>query len=221
MINIKLLWIIIDAGSSKRIKYLLNKFGVKVKLVSNASGTASQSVLSYFGLTETKKEVFQAIISEELSEKILKKVNHEFNLGEIGTGVAFTIPISSSNKYLSDHFQNDNADRGEIKMEKKKSIQHHLIMTIVAEGYLEKVMTSAKKAGSSGGTAIKGRGLNNQKKAKILGFNIEPERDIVLNIVTNDNKTKVMEEITKEVGIKTDGNGICLSLPIEDIVGLK
>ena len=29
-----------------------------------------------------------------------------------------------------------------------------------------------------------------------------------------------MEEITKNVGIKTDGKGICLSLPIEEFIGL-
>lgn len=220
MINIKLLFIILDADSSKKIKYLLNKFGIKVKTVTNASGTASPSVLSYFGLVETKKEVFMAIIPDYLSLKILTKINIEFNLENVGTGIAFTIPITSSNKYLSDQFANNNSDRGELKMENKNNRKHHLVITIVSEGYLEQVMTAAKKAGSSGGTVIKGRGLNNAKRAKILGFNIEPEKEIVLNIVSNEDKTKVMEAITKEVGIKTNGKGICISLPIDEAVGV-
>lgn len=220
MINIKLLFIILDAGSSKKIKYLLNKFGIRIKTVSNASGTASPSVLSYFGLVETKKEVFMAIIPDYLSLKILTKINIEFNLEKVGTGIAFTVPIASSNKYLSDDFVNNNSNRGELKMESKSNIKYHLVITIVSEGYLEQVMTAAKKAGSSGGTAIKGRGLSNAKRAKILGFNIQPEKDIVLNIVSEKDKTKVMEEITKEVGIKTPGKGICISLPIDDVAGL-
>ena len=69
------------------------------------------------------------------------------------------------------------------------------------EGYLEQVMAAAKRAGGNGGTVIKGRGLANVMPTKILGFNIEPERELVLNVVLEKDKNKVMEEISKEVGI--------------------
>lgn len=217
MVNIKLLFIILDVGYLKKVNSLLNKFGIKFKTVSNASGTASPSVLSYFGLIDVEKEIYIGIIPDYLSSEILSKINLEFDLTNIGTGIAFTIPIVSSNKYLIDDFINK-SNRGE-KMEKSDK-KHSLIMTIVSEGHLEDVMTSAKKAGSSGGTAIKGRGLGFIKTTKVLGFNIEPEKDIVLNIVKSEDRTKVMEEITKNVGVKTEGKGICLSLPIEEFVGL-
>lgn len=220
MVNIKLLFIILDEGSDKKVKYLLNKYGIKVKTVSNASGTASPSLLDYFGLVETKKEVFMAIIPDYLTDKILTKIKTDFKFSKIGTGIAFTIRIASSNKYLSDSFSKDSLNRSEIDMENKNSIKHHLVITIVSEGYLEQVMTAAKRAGAAGGTAIKGRGLSNTNPVKILGFNIEPEKDIVLNIVSEETKTRVMEEITKEVGIKTKGMGVCISLPVDDVVGL-
>ena len=102
----------------------------------------------------------------------------------------------------------------------ENKIDNHLIITIASEGYLEQIMTSAKRAGCSGGTSIKGRSLSNAKRAKILGFNIEPEKDIIFNIVSSKNKTKVMEEISKDVGIKTEGKAICFSLPIDSIIGL-
>lgn len=217
MVNIKLLFIVLDEGYDKKVKLLLNKFGIQIKTVMNAFGTASPSILDYFGLTETNKEIFMAIIPDYLSKDILEKLNNTFNFDKVGTGIAFTIHITSSNKYLSDTYKKDNIERKELIMNENK---YHLIITIVAEGYLEQVMTSAKKAGTNGGTVIKGRSLSN-KKGKILGFNIEPERDIILNIVPEKDKTKVMEEITKEVGIKTDGKGICLSLPVDEILGFE
>ena len=216
MVNIKLLFIILDYGYSKKVNSILNKYNIKFKTVSNARGTASPSLLSYFGLTDTKKEIYTAIFPDYLTHEILNKINKEFDLKNIGTGIAFTIRVTSSNKYLSDDF-NKKIDRGDIVENDSK--KYSLIMTIVSEGHLEDVMSSAKKAGGSGGTSIKGRGLAFLKKSKVLGFNIEPEKDIVLNIVERENKTKIMEEITKNVGIKTDGKGICLSLPIEDFVG--
>lgn len=220
MVNIKLFFVILDEGHDKKVKTILNKFGISVKTVSNACGTASPSVLDYFGLTETKKEVFMAIIPDYLSIKILNKINIQFELNKEGTGVAFTIPISSSNKYLSDAFSNNNARRNEEKMEKQNEQKYHLIITIVSEGYLETVMSAVKKAGCSGGTTLKGRGLSGSNAAGILGFKIEPEKDIVLNIVLEKDKTKVMEAITNEVGIKTPGKGVCISLPIADVIGL-
>lgn len=219
MVNIKLLFIILDEGHDKKLRDILNKFKITVKTVSGASGTASSSILDYFGLAETKKSVFMAIVPEYLSLKILEKVNDYFDFKKQGNGIAFTIPIASSNKFLSDSFSKKISERDEVKMENKNDIKYHLIVTIVSEGYLEKVMSAVKKAGASGGTAIKGRGLSNVN-SKILGFNIEPEKDIVLNVVLEKDKTKVMEEITKAVGIKTPGKGVCVSLPVDSAVGI-
>ncbi len=217
--NLKLLFIILDEGYDKRIKYFLNSQGVKIKTVSNARGTASSSILNYFGLTETQKDIFLAIINGKLSQKILGKLEYYFNLNKKGRGLAFTIPISSSNKFLADSLKSEKIERSDF-MQEKNNEKVHLIITIVKEGYLETVMNAAKKAGATGGTTIKGRGLNDIKRAKILGFDIEPEKDIVFNIVSEKDKNKVMESITKEAGIKTEGLGVCFSLPVEEIVGI-
>ena len=137
-----------------------------------------------------------------------------------GNGIVFTIPISSSNKFLSDSYINSelNESGEEMKVSNEK---YHLIVTIVMEGYLEQVMAAAKRGGANGGTVIKARGLANIIPTKILGFNIEPERELILNIVSDDIKNKVMEEISKEVGIKTPGKGVCISLPISSAIGIN
>lgn len=220
MVNILILSIILDEGYDKKINLLLNRYGIKVKTVSNAQGTASPSVLDYFGLAETKKDVFLAIIPDYLENKILDKLRSIFKLDNEGTGIAFTIPISSSNKYLSDAFSKSNVGENDEKM-KEKNNNYHLVITIVSEGYLEQVMAAAKRAGCGGGTVIKGRGLGNVIPTKILGFNIEPEKDIVLNIVLEKDKNNVMEEISKEVGIKTAGKGVCIALPVSSAEGLN
>lgn len=217
MVNIKLLGLILDEGMHKKANSVLNRLGIKFKTVSNASGTASPSVLDYFGLAHTKKELFLAIIPETLKYKVLEKINNVFHLEKEGTGIGFILPISSSNKFLSESFNKIDIV-GDDDMSKCK--KYHLIITIVYEGYLEKVMTAAKKAGCNGGTVMKGRSLSDVIPTKILGFNIEQERDVVLNIVEEKDKTKVMESITKEAGIKTTGKGICFAIPIEATMGL-
>ena len=220
MVNILLLFIILEDGLDRKVNLLLNRLGIKVKTVSNAIGTASPSVLDYFGLVETKKDVYLAIIPDYLESKILDKVKNTFKLDKEGNGIVFTIPISSSNKFLSDSYINSelNESGEEMKVSNEK---YHLIVTIVMEGYLEQVMAAAKRGGANGGTVIKARGLANIIPTKILGFNIEPERELVLNVVSDDRKNKVMEEISKEVGIKTPGKGVCISLPISSAIGIN
>lgn len=221
MINIKLLFVILDEGYDKKLNNLLNKFKISFKTVSNAYGTASSSLLEYFGLAETKKEMFMAIIPDYLSVKILNRIKKEFDLEKEGTGIAFVVPISSSNKFLSEEYRKENPERRDSIMQEKGNIKYHLIISIVLEGYLEQVMAAAKRAGSFGGTVINGRGLGSKNSKKFLGFNIEPGREIIINVVPETDKNKVIEEITKEVGIKTKGKGICFSLPIEEVVGLE
>ena len=220
MVNILLLFIILEDGLDRKVNLLLNRLGIKVKTVSNAIGTASPSVLDYFGLVETKKDVYLAIIPDYLESKILDKVKNTFKLDKEGNGIVFTIPISSSNKFLSDSYINSelNESGEEMKVSNEK---YHLIVTIVMEGYLEQVMAAAKRGGANGGTVIKARGLANIIPTKILGFNIEPERELVLNVVSDDRKNMVMEEISKEVGIKTPGKGVCISLPISSAIGIN
>lgn len=219
MVNIKLLFAILNDGYDKKIKSIFNKHNISAQFVTHGVGTASPSLLDYFGLTETKKSVYFSIIPDYLSTKILNQINKEFNIELPGTGIVFTVPISSSNKYLSTIFDKNKKVEEKNVMDSKD--KYHLIVTIVLEGHLEQVMTAAKKAGATGGTVIRGRGLGNKEAIKFLGLELEPERDVVLNIVEEKIKKEVMEEITKVAGIKTKGKGVCIALPIDSAIGIK
>jgi len=219
MVNIKLLLAILNSNPNSKVQSILNKNNIDFKLATHGVGTASPSILDYFGLVETKKDIYMAVIPDYLEAKLLHTLNKELKIDAPGTGIAFTIPISSSNRYLSQVFEKKSDTKGDKQM--SKETKYHLIITIVIEGYLEQVMNAAKKAGANGGTVIRGRGLGNKEAIKMFGFEIEPGRELVLNVVSEDIKNNVMEEITKEVGIKTPGKGVCISLPIDAAIGFK
>ncbi|MBQ7136519.1 MAG: P-II family nitrogen regulator [Bacilli bacterium] len=219
MVNIKFLFAILNSNPKSKIKSIFDKNKVNLKVVTHGIGTASPSVLDYFGLVETKKDIYMAVIPDYLENKILNNLNKEFKIDAPGTGIAFTVPISSSNKFISQPFEKDANTKEVAKMTREK--KYHLVITIVVEGHLEQVMNAAKRVGASGGTVIRGRGLGNKEAVKLFGFEIEPGRELVLNVVEDSIKNKVMEEITKEVGIKTPGKGVCIALPVDSAVGFK
>ena len=111
-----------------------------------------------------------------------------------------------------------NSEMEDIEME---DAYQHLIVTIVNQGYAEKVMSEAKKGGATGGTTINGRGLGDGKAIKFLNISIEPEKDIVLILVPTDKKNDIMNIILNNCGLKTPGAGICFSLPVDHVVGLN
>lgn len=209
--NLKLLFIIND--QEKSLKILTNEFSLPFNFVSHGEGTASQGILDFLGLTKTEKTVFMSIIPEKEEKEILGYIKKEMKIKEIGRGVAFTVPLSSSPQYIHDVFK----EKRGIMMKNKKGYQ--LLLTIVIEGYADKVMNVAKKHGANGGTLIKGREIGTKSGFKFFNVEIEPERDILLIVCKDDEKDKIMKGILEKYGANTEAKGICITLPIDNVVG--
>ena len=214
--NLNLLMIIAPTVLENRYLEILNKYEVKFKAIAYAKGTASSSLLKYFGLNEVDKIVIFAVLPKVLGKHVLRYTKSRLKINKPGTGIAFTIPLSSSTKYMQEFYKDIKLEDFEMKEEVK-----HLIITITNEGFAEMVMNAAKKAGAAGGTTINGRGLETEKIVKFLGISIEPEKDIVLILTDEDKKIPIMNEIVESCGIKTPGAGICFSIPVENVAGLN
>ena len=217
---IELLCLISNDNEDKTIKPLYDKFNMPFNLTTYGEGTASSSTLEYFGLEDIKKYIYFSLIYEKDKKEILKSIKDNLELDKPGYGICFTIPLSGSTKYILDKLRTEDNEMKEDNKKKNKKM-HHLIVTIVSEGFSEKVMNSAKKAGAFGGTLINGRSIYQaNSKRQFLGFSIEPEKDVIL-IVTEDGKTNnIMDAIVKDTGLKTEGGGIIFSLPITNAIGL-
>ena len=203
--NMKLLFIISD--NEKKIEKVINKFKLPFNTITHGIGTASKSMLDFFGLNETEKYIVVSIIPDFMEYNIFSKLEEYLRLKEVGNGIAFSVPLSSSSKYVIDAFN--------------KKAKYHLLISIVAEGYAEKVMNAAKKCGANGGTLIKGRELGGKNSFKFFNMTMEPEKDIVMIVCNDKDKNKIMETILNKTGIKTEGKGLCISLPIDCTLGLN
>ncbi len=209
---VKLLVIIFN--DEKKLKTLFKKHKLTYNAMTYGSGTASVSLLKYLGLDEVRKSIYFSLIPSTEEEIIFKELSTKLKIKEIGKGIAFTISLNSSSKFVSDTLK-----VGEEEM-KDVNIEYELIVTIVKEGYSDQVMQAAKKSGCTGGTVIAGRSLGSSRTI-FMDIAIEPEKDIVLNIVSKDIAKKVMQTITKEVGVKTEARGLVISLPIDNVLGLQ
>jgi nitrogen regulatory protein PII len=76
------------------------------------------------------------------------------------------------------------------------------------------------KAGARGGTVLFGRGAGVHEHEKIFGMSIEPEKEVVLTIVHEDQVDTVLAEIVRAAELDAAGHGMAFVLPVHQIVGV-
>ena len=101
------------------------------------------------------------------------------------------------------------------------TFSHQAIFCIVNSGYSEAVMDAAKKFGARGGTVLSGRGTANPDAEKLFGITVEPEKEIVMILVSAELKDKILSALYDEVGLNSPGQGIAFALPVDSVVGLS
>ena len=94
--------------------------------------------------------------------------------------------------------------------------KYEMILCIVNAGFSSNVMDAAKAVGAKGGTIIHGRGTANAEAEEFFRITIQPEKDIVMMIVDKNIKDDVLH-----VGLKTAGQGIAFSVPVNAAIGLN
>ena len=98
--------------------------------------------------------------------------------------------------------------------------KHEVIFCIVNAGFSEAVMEAAREFGARGGTVIRARGTANQEAEKKFGITIQPEKEAVMILVKSEIKDAILHALYKAVGLKTPGQGIAFSLPVDNVVGI-
>jgi nitrogen regulatory protein PII len=98
--------------------------------------------------------------------------------------------------------------------------EYDLIITIVNRGCADCAVEAAKKAGAQGGTVFYSRGTGIHEVETFFGVKIQPEKEVMLNLVRRDLAKCIMQAIVKEAGLDTPGRGLAFSVPVEDVVGI-
>ena len=99
--------------------------------------------------------------------------------------------------------------------------KYEVIFCIVNAGFSDVVMDAAKEVGARGGTVIHARGTANKEAEQFFHITIQPDKDIVMILVSSDIKDAVLHALYRNAGLKTDGQGIAFSMPVNNVVGIS
>jgi nitrogen regulatory protein PII len=95
-----------------------------------------------------------------------------------------------------------------------------LIVSIVRKGWGSTVLEASVKAGARGGTVLFGRGAGINEREKVFGMSIEPEKEILLTIVSTSQVDTILNAIVRAGELNDTGRGIAFVVPVEKVAGV-
>lgn len=95
------------------------------------------------------------------------------------------------------------------------------ILCIINSGFSELAMDAAKQFGAKGGTVIHGRGTVSKEAEKIFNITIQPEKEIVIILVSQSIKDNILQGLYNAVGTNSPAQGIAFALPVDAVVGIN
>ena len=99
--------------------------------------------------------------------------------------------------------------------------KHELIVCIVNAGFSQNVMEAARNAGAQGGTILRARGSANPEAEEFFSINIQPDKEVLLILVSKAIKDDVLKAIYKDCGLADEAKGIAFSLPVNRTTTIK
>lgn len=212
---------IVDNGHSEKVLRVYRLGHGLLDYVWMCRGTAKTEMLDLLGLGDTLKETVICVTSTQCAKEILYHLGKELKMKYPGNGIAFAIPITSIgvkvHKMLT-QFDSEVEDKMDGK--ERQGERFEVVAAILDQGYTNLIMDVARKEGARGGTVISARGIAENEVKKFLGIEIQAEKEIVFLVVKLEEKQRIMTEIMKAVGLKTESHGIVLSFPVSDAIGL-
>lgn len=215
----KLLSLITDADQRRKVENLMERHTTMACLGLKAKGTTKITWLHQLGIKSTAKMQFDFLLDEERAQHMLDVFTRELKLNEAGKGIAFVrdIDYSVSARHPLDEAELDayveNLKQAEDAMYKKISV-------IVDLGYSDDVIEAAREGGARGGTILHGHGSATEEHAKLFGFQIVPEKEMVIILAPNRIVSDVIKAIDRRLNLAEAGNGILYVEPVSDTRGL-
>ena len=219
MSSLFLMVTITDRRSTDAFLQLYQAHGVTVSLRTVGSGTAVQETLSTLGLEKTEKAVLLAVVTVESWQKIQRDLRRRLRIDVPGTGIAFTVPLSSIGGKRALQFLTEHQPLHWEEESTLKDTRYELLLVIANQGHTGSIMDAARAAGAGGGTVIHAKGTGMEGAAHFMGVELVNEKELVLIVSRTAQKNTIMKAIMEGAGPKA--GAIVFSLPVTDTAGLR
>lgn len=235
----KLLVSIVERRRGKDMIRLYNREGVNFHYQTVGRGTATSEIMDILGLESRDKDIIISLAAASLIDQLTYRMSNELR-GSVDTkgiffdlpltgmsnmiAAAFSIPLDSGRKepapritdaLLEKAFAPRQEDTGKEKTPMSSENRHTLILISVNQGYTENVLDTARSLGARGGTILRARWSGAKALETYHGISLQTEKEIVIIIVPNDLRNRIMDAVNEKHGLKTEAQAIVCSMKVD------
>ena len=214
--RLMLLLSIVERDKGKKLIKELENINIRMNFQCVGFGTAPTEMMDIFGLGSNDKDIVISLGAENTVKDMMANFGTAFESHTKYGGLMMILKISAAGRILTEllsYNSNINPEKGNDSM--KNAHHNNLIFISVNEGYSDDVMQTARKAGATGGTIIKGRLADMEQFAEFGKHEIDGEREILCILAPLNTSKQIMEDVNKEFGMTSRANGIIVAVPTE------
>lgn len=93
--RLEMLITVVSRNKAEYYVDLMQSFEINMQIVTHATGTANEKMLSLLGLTDSEKVVIFSVIQQNKIPNAMSVLEEKFKTIKGGKGIAFTIPLTS------------------------------------------------------------------------------------------------------------------------------
>ena len=160
-----------------------------------------------------------AVVTAQTWQEVQRDLRHKMRIDVPGTGIAFTVPLSSIGGKRALGFLTEHQTLTWKEESTLKDTRYELLLVIANQGYTGSIMDAARAAGAGGGTVIHAKGTGMEGAAPFLGMELVNEKELVLIVSRTAQKNRIMKAIMD--GADRRAGAIVFSLPVTDTAGLR
>lgn len=208
---------IISRGKGKAYIEMLNGKNIRLHLQCVGHGTAPSDMMDIFGLSSNDKDIVISLAAtrtvEAFSEELEKPLDSNASYG----GLLVIMPLSAINRLPAEilfRISQATSEKGAIST-MNNDRKYHYIFISVNQGYTDQVMQTAKKAGATGGTVIRGRMAGGERLAQFGEIDVQDEKEIIMILAPVGISNQILQDVNREYGMKTPAQGMVCALPVE------
>lgn len=221
MSELSLMITIVDRQRTRRFIEFYERSSVTKLLATVGRGTAASEILDYFGLEDNEKTILFSVLTGEVWKQVRRGLQSEMQIDVPGTGIAFTIPLSSIGGKKQLQFLTDGQNFVKGEETTLKETKNELLVVVANQGYTEMIMDAARGMGAGGGTVIHAKGTGMEKAEQFLGVSLASEKEMVFIVVKREDKNAVMRAIMEKAGLSSKAKSIVFSLPVTSTAGMR
>lgn len=219
MSNVKKIMMIlsfVEREKGKKLIKRLNEKSIRMHMQFVGYGTAPTEMMDIFGLGSNDKDVVLSMGAEDAVKAMMSDFGNSFSSYSQFGGLMMILKPAAVNRIATEILNHNVSIPITEESENMKNQHHHnLIMIAVNQGYAEEVMQTARQAGATGGTVMRGRIADSDSFLELAPVDMEEERDIISILAPATITEKIMEEVNAKFGFKSEAHGVLCAVPVE------